>query len=82
MGKALACNEKEVMLDVRNKFSANDTLEILSRRGPSRRAVIHTMTDMDHVPINPVQPGDRVRVVLSEPCEVNDLLRIKEKKAS
>ena len=75
VGKILEIDSAKVRVDVRNKFSKTDSLEIFGRQGSSRPTEILTMTDLDRVPVDLAQPGSRVWLDLSERCEVNDLLR-------
>jgi len=77
IGKVIARDEPNVLVEARNKFFKTDKLEILSCQGPALQAEILSMTDIDHVPVDLAQPGSHVWVTVSESCEVNDLLRIK-----
>mgnify|MGYP001814857351 CR=1 FL=1 len=77
VGKVLAYENQDVLLDVRNKFFKTDSLEILTKHGPAKRTTIKAMADKDRVPVELAQPGSRVWATLSASCEVNDLLRIK-----
>ena len=78
VGKVLSCENRDVLLDVRNRFFKTDSLEILTKHGPAKRTTIKAMADMDRVPVELAQPGSRVWLELSESCKVHDLLRLKE----
>jgi putative protease len=77
VGKVIDVDHAEILVDVRNKFVKPDQLEIFGRKGPSRPVEILSMADPERIPAHVAQPGSRVWLRLTEPCEVNDLLRLK-----
>jgi putative protease len=62
-------------IDIRNKIFKGDALEILKRRGPVLSDKVNDIIDSDGQSVSCAQPGSRVALLVSKPCEPNDLLR-------
>jgi len=76
VGKVLACQSPgRALVEVRNRLSKNDAVEVLPRRGPAREAVIHEMADLAGQAIRTAQPGWKVNMALSTAAAPNDLIR-------
>ena len=77
-GKIVAVNETEVTLQVRNKISVDQHVEILTNKGPACNDTIGKITDLKGNPQAFAQPNTTVTVALQGSYAVNDLLRIAE----
>jgi len=76
VGKVLAPScSGWTLVEVRNRLSLNDAIEILPRRGRARKAVIHAMADPAGGNIQTAQPGRKVKMSLGSAAAANDLIR-------
>lgn len=74
-GKIIGKNADDVALEVRNKISAGDTIEILRQKGAAVREYIPEIRDENgqHLPL--AQAGSRIFIRIDSDCSVNDLIR-------
>jgi len=66
---------KSVNIDVRNKIFKGDVVEILTRKGPSRKDEIIQIIDQSGESVLIAQPGSRVTIFLNSDYLPNDLIR-------
>ncbi len=60
---------------IRNKLTLEDTVEILSPKGPPKRTKILGLFDMDHNPIESAHPNTMALLMLKIECQLNDIVR-------
>jgi putative protease len=76
VGKVLADSDgSEILVEVRNRFSTGDRVEILSPGKPIGRRRIRSIRDTNGEAIDHAHPNARVMVRLSAACRRWDLLR-------
>ncbi len=78
LGIVKAYDEKreEAVIDVRNRFSAGDTLEILTPAGPSAPFRVESLFDEEGYPLQTARhPRERIRLKTPRKVEPYDLLR-------
>ena len=66
-------------IDVRNKISQGDNIQILGRKGPVKKDRIHAILNDRGHSLAFAQPGSIVFVALDNECHPNDILRRHEK---
>ncbi|MCJ7617946.1 MAG: U32 family peptidase [Desulfobacterales bacterium] len=66
---------QSVNIDVRNKIFKGDVIEILTRKGPSRKDEIIQIIDQNGESVSFAQPGSRVTIFLNSDYLPNDLIR-------
>lgn len=66
---------QSVNIDVRNKIFKGDVVEILTRKGPSRKDKIKQIIDQSGESLSFAQPGSRVTIFLDSDYLPNDLIR-------
>jgi putative protease len=64
-----------LILDVRNKITRHDPIEVLGKRGPLTKDVILSISDLEGNAVGFAQPGSRVAVRVNHEYAVNDLIR-------
>jgi RNA-directed DNA polymerase len=70
------CNPVDnVHIDMRNKIFKGDIVEILMRKGPSRKDKIIQIIDQSGESLSFAQPGSKVTIFLNSDCLPNDLIR-------
>lgn len=83
IGKVIAISKNHgIMINVRNKISKGDTIQIISRKGPVKNDKIHAILDEKGHPLPFAQPGSMVFVTMDNACSPNDLIRRMAKKFS
>ncbi len=76
IGKVInEAGHKSVNIDVRNKIFKGDIVEILTKKGPSRKDKIMQIIDQSGESLSFAQPGSRVTVFLNSDYLPNDLIR-------
>ena len=76
IGKAIDSNGlKRTMIEVRNKISQRDSIEILSQKGPPRKDSISDILDQSGQSVPYAQPGSIVTIQMESTCLKNDLVR-------
>ncbi len=76
VGKVIgAAGPKSVRMNVRNRLSTGDVVEVIKRKGPARRDKIAEMIDAGGSSVTVAQPNSVVMVTLETECSVNDLIR-------
>ncbi len=68
-------SHKSITIDVRNKIFKEDNVEILTRKGHSRKDKIMQIIDQNEESLLFAQPGSKVRISLNNNCLPNDLIR-------
>jgi len=66
---------QSINIDVRNKVFKGDSVEILTRKGPSREDEIIQIIDQNGESVSFAQPGSRVTIILNNNCQSNDMIR-------
>jgi len=74
-GKILRKNADDVVIEVRNKISVGDTIEILRQKGAAVREYIRGIRDESGQVIPIAQSGSRVFISIDSDCSPNDLIR-------
>ncbi|MBT8339457.1 MAG: U32 family peptidase [Desulfatitalea sp.] len=69
--------ETAVLVEVRNQLRTGDAVEIIKTTGPPHRDHIIRILDRDGGVTRLAQPGSRVTLQLSHPCEPLDLIRLR-----
>ena len=76
IGKIRHCDENNrCLVEIRNKVTSSDTLQILSPEGPAKETKILALTNFDHDPIESAQPNTKAFLHLAHPCSTNDIIR-------
>lgn len=60
---------------IRNKLTCDDTIEVLSPKGPPKRTKILELLDIDRNPLPSVHPNTRAILRLEIQCQPNDIVR-------
>jgi putative protease len=80
IGKVIGTSKKYgIKIDVRNKISKGDTIQIFSRKGPVKNGRINTIIDERGQPLAYAQSGSMVFVAMDHACFPNDLIRMDDK---
>jgi putative protease len=66
---------QNVNIDVRNKVFKGDAVEVLTKKGPSRKDRINQIIDQNGKPLSFAQPGSSVTIFLNSDYLPNDLIR-------
>lgn len=74
-GKILEKNADGVAIEVRNKISTGDTIEILRQKGAAVREYIREIRDECGQVIPLAQSGSRIFVEIDSDCSTHDLIR-------
>jgi len=76
IGKIIETSGRQsVNIDVRNKIFKGDVVEILTKKGPSRKDKIKQIIDQNGESLSFTQPGSRVSISLNNDYLPNDLIR-------
>ncbi len=79
VGKVLAASAHgPVRVQVRNKITPGDPIEVLPAKGPPQATTIRRITSSTGEELPLAQPGSEVCVDIDTPCRPNDLLRRKK----
>jgi len=68
-------SHQSINIDIRNKVFKGDSVEILTRKGPSRKDEIIQIIDQNGESVSFAQPGSKVTIILNNDCYANDLIR-------
>ncbi len=74
-GKIIGKNADSVAIEVRNKISVGDTIEILRQKGAALREYIRGIRDERGQVIPIAQSGSRIFISIDSDCSINDLIR-------
>jgi hypothetical protein len=66
---------RHARVDVRNKITTHDEIEIIKKMGPGIIERIIEMKDLHNQPVPFAQPGSSVVIELNNSCTPNDLIR-------
>lgn len=76
IGKILySKHQDQYVVEIRNKLSIGDTVEVISPEGPPQKARITRLSDMDEVPLENARPNTLAILTLNIPCLPNDIVR-------
>ncbi len=76
IGKTLECrSDNSIVVDIKNKISTGDTIEILRPRGASLKAVISKIYDKNCMPVPHAQPNTHSILKINMKCNPNDIIR-------
>jgi U32 family peptidase len=76
IGKILCTiNHNKALVEVRNKVFKGESIEVLSKKGPSREDVILDMVDSNNKRMDYAQPGSLITMSFNSNCASNELLR-------
>jgi len=76
IGKVLAClDQQRHLVEIRNKLSLGDKVDVLTPRGPSKQSAILALSDAKGNPIENAQPNTRAILTLTHPFNANDIIR-------
>ena len=67
--------DRKYIVEIRNKLSLGDTIEILSPHGSPKSVKILELTDIQHHSIADAKPNTIVLLTIEADCQVNDILR-------
>jgi len=76
IGKTLECRpDNSIVVDIKNKISTGETIEILRPRGASLKAVVSEIYDKNYRPVPHAQPNTRSILKINIKCNPNDIIR-------
>jgi putative protease len=76
IGKVVTISQKQgVKVNIRNKISKDDTIQILRRNGPVKHDKIYAIFDEQGQALSFAQPGSMVFVTIDNACSPNDIIR-------
>ncbi len=76
IGKILACYDaNRCLVEIRNKLTSTDRVEILSPSGPALKSDIFSLTDQDENPVENAQPNTCAILQLDQTFSPNDIIR-------
>ncbi|WDP89690.1 MAG: U32 family peptidase [Desulfobacter sp.] len=76
IGKVLSCrDENKCLVEIRNKLSAGDTIEVLGPDGPAVISQISSLTDESGNPIENAQPNTRAILHINQAVRPRDIVR-------
>lgn len=76
IGKVIGKSKKHgIKVDVRNKISKGETIQVLGRKGPVKNDQIHAIFNDHGHPLAFAQPGSMVFVQMDNACYPNDIIR-------
>jgi U32 family peptidase len=76
IGKVVAVSKNQgIKIDVRNKITKGDVIQIVRRKGPVKNDRIHAILDEQGHSLPFAQPGSMVFVTMDNACTPNDLIR-------
>ena len=76
IGKILACyDSNRCLVEIRNKLTSADRVEVLSPSGPARESEIFSLTDPDENQIENAQPNTCAILQLNQTFSANDIIR-------
>jgi putative protease len=76
IGKVIGKSRKHgIKIDVRNKISKGDVIQIIGRKGPVKYDSIHAIHDDRGQSLAFAQPGSIVFITIDNSCYPNDLIR-------
>ncbi len=76
IGKILECRpDNSIVVDIKNKISTGDTIEILRPHGASLKTVISEIFDKNCRPVPHAQPNTHSILKINIKCNPNDIIR-------
>lgn len=76
IGKILKYNpDRTITLDIKNKISVGDSIEILTPKGPSLKTVVSDIYDENSNPVPHAQPNTHSTLKIGTECNANDIIR-------
>ena len=67
--------DQTIIVDIKNKISVGDTIEILTPKGPSLTTIISNIYSKDNSPVHHAQPNTHSILKINIKCNVNDIIR-------
>ncbi|MDD9303672.1 MAG: U32 family peptidase [Desulfobacter sp.] len=76
IGKILKCyDNNQYLVEIRNKLSADDLVEVLSPQGRAQKLKLISLADHNHEPIEIAQPNTRAILKINQTSQINDIIR-------
>ncbi len=76
IGKILECYEdNRCLVEIRNKLTSTDRIEILGPRGPALKSQVLSLTDDTLTPIENAQPNTRAILLINQRVHPRDIIR-------
>jgi putative protease len=76
IGKILSCLDRQRhLVEIRNKLSLGDQVDVLTPEGPSKKSAILALTDPQGSPIENAQPNTRAILTLEQQFSTSDIIR-------
>ncbi len=76
IGKILACyDDNRCLVEIRNKLTSADRVEVLSPSGPAMESDVFSLTDPDENPVENAQPNTCAILQLDQTFSPNDIIR-------